>query len=317
MTNMLQEGRRRNIRLTLLQQVHHEDYCPTTGYGAAGPRRGRSRNDRSTHDHSRLTAPNRPRPHRVLMPAFGGDGTVNAMAARSQPVFLAIGPSDALTRRPKTSEIVARDVVRYIIDQGLKRGDSLPAEAAMLTQYGVSRESLREGLRLLEVQGLISLRRGPGGGPIVGIVDPANLGRISTLYYEMAGATYEELFEAWTFAECERATRAARHPERSARADAMSAYLEGAPAELADDAGGLTFLATHATFHVAVASLARNRVLQLSLQTMGQIVTHHIAVNQNPRAIRKIIEHDHRKLARAIIAGHSQQARTLTEQHIP
>jgi GntR family transcriptional regulator, transcriptional repressor for pyruvate dehydrogenase complex len=237
-----------------------------------------------------------------------------AMAVRSKPAFLAIGPSDALTRRLKTSETVARDVVRHIIDRGLKQGDSLPAEAAMLAQYGVSRESLREGLRLLEVQGLISIRRGPGGGPVVGIVDPANLGRISTLYYEMAGATYEELFEGWTFAECELAVRAARHPDRSERAAVMAPYLEGPHVDLTDDA--LTFLTTHATFHGAVASLARNRVLELSLQAMGQIVTHHIAVNQDPRAIRETIEDDHRKLARAVIGGHPQQARALMEQHI-
>jgi len=244
-----------------------------------------------------------------------------AMAVRPKPAFLAIGPSDALTRRLKTSETVARDVVRYIIDEGLKQGDSLPAEAAMLAQYGVSRESLREGLRLLEVQGLISIRRGPGGGPVVGIVDPANLGRISTLYYEMAGATYDELFEAWTFAECELALRAARHPDRAERAAVLSPYLEGPHVDLANDAGAgtpgaLTFLTTHATFHGAVAALARNRVLQLSLQAMGQIVTHHIAVNQDPRDLRETIEDDHRKLARAIIGGHPQQARSLMEQHI-
>jgi GntR family transcriptional repressor for pyruvate dehydrogenase complex len=249
------------------------------------------------------------------------DGSLSAMAIRPRPGFLAIGPSDALTRRPKTSETVARDVVRHIIDQGLKQGDSLPPEAAMLVQYGVSRESLREGLRLLEVQGLISIRRGPGGGPVVGNVDPANLGRISTLYYEMAGATYNELFEAWTFAECELAARAARHPDRAARPTVMSPYLEGAPVDLADDAGAgtpgaLMFLTTHATFHSAVASLARNLVLQLSLQAMGQIVTHHIAVSQDPRAIRKTIEEDHHSLARAIIAGRSRQARSLMEHHI-
>jgi len=243
------------------------------------------------------------------------------MVARSKPAFLAIGPSDALTRRLKTSETVARDVVRFIIDNGLERGDGLPAEAAMLAQYGVSRESLREGLRLLEVQGLISIRRGPGGGPVVGNVDPANLGRISTLYYEMAGATYEELFEAWTFAECELAERAARHPGRPERTTVMSPYLEGPQVDLAGDAGAgtpgaLTFLTTHATFHGAVASLARNRVLELSLQAMGQIVTHHIAVNQDPRAIRETIEDDHRKIARAVIGGHPQQARSLMERHI-
>jgi GntR family transcriptional repressor for pyruvate dehydrogenase complex len=234
------------------------------------------------------------------------------MASRPQPAFLAIGTSDALTRRLKTSETVARDVVRDIIRNGLRPGDVLPAEAAMLAQYGVSRESLREGLRLLEVQGLISIRRGPGGGPVVGVVDPANLGRTATLYYEMAGATYEELFEAWIFAECELAVRAARHPDRRERAAVLTPYLDGEsdPARLED------FLAHHTGFHSAIASLARNRVLELSLQTMGRIVSHHVAVYQDPRGIRELIVADHTALARAIIGGHTQQTRGLMEKHI-
>jgi DNA-binding FadR family transcriptional regulator len=185
----------------------------------------------------------------------------------------------------------------------------------MLEQYGVSRESLREGLRLLEVQGLITIRRGPGGGPVVGGVHPANLGRMSTLYFHMAGATYNELFEAWTFAECVMAERAARFSDRAARAATMAPYLEPngvheTPEEL------LRFVQEHATFHVALASLVGNRVLELTLQTMGSIVSHHVATVDDPRVLRDLIAEDHLKLARAIAAGHAQQARTIMHDHI-
>ena len=95
----------------------------------------------------------------------------------------------------------------------------------MLQQYGVSRETLREALRLLEVQGLISIRRGPGGGPIVGTVDPANLGRTSTLYYHLAGATYAELFEAWIVCDRMLAELAATNPDRAAVRAAMAPFL--------------------------------------------------------------------------------------------
>jgi DNA-binding FadR family transcriptional regulator len=218
----------------------------------------------------------------------------------------------------KTSESMARDLVHDIISSGRQPGDALPSEVAMLAQYGVSRESLREGLRLLEVQGLISIRRGPGGGPVVGMVDPANLGRTATLYYQMAGATYEELFEAWVFAECELAARAARHPSREERLAAMAPYLDDHDGDEPDDepAGVAGFVARHSSFHASIATLARNRVLELTLQSMGQIVTHHVAVNEDPRVIRDLIATDHRRLAKAITAGHGTLARTLMRQHI-
>lgn len=240
------------------------------------------------------------------------NGSAVTLASRG---CIAIASSDAVMRRLKTSETVARDVVHSIIDQGLKPGDGLPPEAAMLEQYGVSRESLREGLRLLEVQGLISIRRGPGGGPVVGTVDPANLGRISTLYFHMAGATYNELFEAWVLAECILAERAARNPDRNARVAAMAPYLDESgphvpPEELAK------FVQEHAGFHSAVGSLVGNRVLELTLQTMGLIVSHHVAVEDDPRVMHDLIADDHLRLARAIAAGHSNQAQTLMGDHI-
>ncbi len=184
----------------------------------------------------------------------------------------------------------------------------------MLEQYGVSRESLREGLRLLEVQGLISIRRGPGGGPVVGTVDPSNLGRISTLYFHLAGATYSELFEAWVLAECVLVDRAARNPDRAARAAAMAPYLDGDGAHEEEELE--KFVREHGGFHIAIASLARNRVLELAMQTMGRIVAHHVAVTDDPRVMHGLIADDHLKLARAILAGHANQARSLMEDHI-
>ncbi len=97
--------------------------------------------------------------------------------------------SEAGRWKPKTAETVARRVVQTIVSGGLTAGDKLPREAEMVEHCGVGRETLREALRLLETQGLITLRRGPGGGPVVASADAVNLGRISTLYYQMTGAT--------------------------------------------------------------------------------------------------------------------------------
>lgn len=225
-----------------------------------------------------------------------------------------VEPSGGLTRPLKTSERVARDVVHDIIVGQLRPGDRLTSEAAMLEQYGVSRESLREGLRLLEVQGLISLRRGPGGGPVVGTVDPAHLGRISTLYYQMAGATYRELFEAWQLAEATLAEWAARNRDTALRAAVMKPYLvdEGSSDERTID----EFVEFHSRFHGALASLVENKVLEITLQTPGQIVSHHSAVTRDPRELRAVIERDHHELAQAIVAGHPRRARTRMEEHI-
>jgi GntR family transcriptional repressor for pyruvate dehydrogenase complex len=220
----------------------------------------------------------------------------------------------ALTRALKTSETVARDIVHDIVSRGLKTGDRLPAEAAMLDEYGVSRESLREGLRLLEVQGLITIRRGPGGGPSVGQVDPANLGRVSTLFYQLAGGTYAELFEAWTITEPILAELAARNEDRETVRRAMAPFV--APPDDGTGENLLDFVESHVEFHNVVAKLANNRVLALMLETTGQIVTHHVVVNADPRELEDEIDRDHAEIARAIAAGHAKRARDLMSEHI-
>jgi GntR family transcriptional regulator, transcriptional repressor for pyruvate dehydrogenase complex len=227
--------------------------------------------------------------------------------------FLPIRATNAALRSLKTSESVARDIVDDIVVRRLREGDNLPPEAAMLQQYGVSRETLREGLRLLEVQGLISIRRGPGGGPIVGAIDPANLGRVSTLYYHLVGATYAELFEAWVVSDRIIAELAAGNPDRQLVRAAMEPYLE---LHGPDDEALEGFVVRHVEFHTVVGSLARNKVLQLSLMAIGQVVTHHVASNVDPRDVRNTIEHDHSAIAKAIVAGYRTKARDLMEAHL-
>jgi GntR family transcriptional regulator, transcriptional repressor for pyruvate dehydrogenase complex len=244
--------------------------------------------------------------------------TVLAEASRQEVApngrsCIAIAPYGGVSRPLKTSESVARLVVRDIIAGHLQPGDGLMSESAMLERFGVSRESLREGLRLLEVQGLITIRRGPGGGPVVGTVDPAHLGRISTLYYHLAGATYRELCEAWVVADGMLAERAARNPDGEARKVAMAPFLAD---EEREDLDTDEFVEHHSRFHGAVAALGQNRVLELTLQSMGHIVAHHSIVTGDPRRLRDVIEADHHGIAEAIAAGHAKRARTLAEDHL-
>lgn len=226
---------------------------------------------------------------------------------------LSISSGDAVYRPLKTAEAFARDLVRDIVSRGLRTGDKLPSEAVMLEESGLSRESVREGLRLLEVQGLISIRRGPGGGPVVGHVDPASLGRTSTLYYHLAGGTYAELLEAWVLTEVMLVERAARNPDREAVREAMEPYL--AKPDASDDE--LTdFVLSHTHFHGVLASLAQNRVLEMLLPTIGQIVTHHVLGHADPRHDREMIEADHLAVAKAVVAGSPQRAAKAMERHI-
>ncbi len=210
-------------------------------------------------------------------------------------------------RALKTSERVAMEIVHDIVAQGLRTGDRLPLEAAMVEHYGVSRASLREALRLLEVQGLIRLKPGPGGGPVMGSVEPSHLARTAALYFHLGAASYGELLDTQLRLEPLCAELAARHPDRR---PLMAPFL--APPAPRDE--GDYREATNA-FHGAVYTLAANPVLTLLTQAVTHIVTHHVIATMDPVELRSRILDDHAKLAAAIAAGHADRARRAMAAH--
>jgi DNA-binding FadR family transcriptional regulator len=213
-----------------------------------------------------------------------------------------------LTRRTlKTSEVVALEIVRDIVSQDLKPGDRLPLESEMLVQYRVSRSSLREALRLLEVQGLIAIRPGPGAGTVVGRVLPGNVGRTLTLHLHMLGANYDQLLEAWVETEPLLARLAARNPDRERVKSLLTPFLEEDHSWAVKE--GLRF-------HDIVADLSGNKVLSLALQSIGYIVTEQVLTSTERGELEDHIVHDHRELAEAIIAGDEELAGERMREHI-
>ena len=210
-------------------------------------------------------------------------------------------------RMPKTSERVALDIVHDIVARGLQPGDRLPLEAAMVDQYRVSRASLREALRLLEVQGLIRLKPGPGGGPVVGTAEATHLARTATLYFHLSSATYDHLLETQVLLEPLCAQLAARHPDRRTE---MKPYFDTFEPDDEAEYRDVTI-----GFHEAVYALADNPVLTLLTEGMTDIVSDHVVATMDPVELRPAIIEEHQVMARAIAAGQVQKAGKLMAAH--
>jgi GntR family transcriptional repressor for pyruvate dehydrogenase complex len=215
-------------------------------------------------------------------------------------------------RALKTSEIVAQRVVADIVADNLQIGDKLPPEGEMVQQYGVSRESVREGLRLLEVQGLITIRRGPGGGPVVTSVDPRNLARTSTLYFHLAGANYNELFDTWLLFEPAVVRQVTETVDRATKKQALAPFLPDYSPDVERD----RFMSRSNGFHAAISTLSGNRVLTMILQSLSHIVVEHIVRDLDPLSERQEISDDHIAIGQAMIDGRATRAERLMTEHI-
>lgn len=67
-----------------------------------------------------------------------------------------LGHQESLARR------VQQQVLQYIGREGLQAGDRLPTEPEMCAMFGVSRTAVREGMKYLEIMGVVSVERGRG-----------------------------------------------------------------------------------------------------------------------------------------------------------
>lgn len=97
--------------------------------------------------------------------------------------------------RGKRALQVAHQIVDDIGQGDFEAGDKLPREQEMLARYGVARATLREALRFLELQGVIHLKPGPGGGPVVREPRPDDFASTMALLLQFLGADFRSLVE--------------------------------------------------------------------------------------------------------------------------
>jgi len=219
---------------------------------------------------------------------------------------------DVFTQRPiKMCEIVALEVVRDIVAERLQPGDQLIDEVKMLARYRTSRGTLRQALRLLEVQGLIHVRAGRGASTVVGKPHSANLGRTMQLYLHMMGANYDQLLSAWQSADAMLARLAAQNPNRDLVRLLMTPFVQR------DDACDHAHpIGEGLDFHQAVAQSADNPVLALGLAAIGGMHTPHLLEATQLTELRPPLVRDHARVAEAIIAGDADRAETLMRDHV-
>jgi DNA-binding FadR family transcriptional regulator len=76
--------------------------------------------------------------------------------------------TDKTSRKEKAAVRLAQEIVRAMYENGMRPGDKYFSEAEALQRHRVARATPREALRFLEIQGVITMRAGPGGGSVVG-----------------------------------------------------------------------------------------------------------------------------------------------------
>ena len=99
-------------------------------------------------------------------------------------------------RSERASTRVARNIVSDIQQRQLPPGAKLDSEHVMVEKQAASRATVREALRYLELQGALTMKAGPGGGPVVNEPGVDHLAGALSLQLQFANATFRTVLQA-------------------------------------------------------------------------------------------------------------------------
>jgi GntR family transcriptional repressor for pyruvate dehydrogenase complex len=208
------------------------------------------------------------------------------------------------------SELVVEHVRRLILNGDLQRGVQLPGERELVRSLGVSRSSVRGGLRALVGKGVLVTRHGAGtfvaDGPPV--LDSEPLSLLAALH----GFTRAEMFEARRTLEVGVAGLAAER----ARGEDLAAISEEVTGMFASIDDPQAFLVHDIRFHRSVATASANPILASIVEMVSTLFYEERRKTANLSADPRSVAQMHRRIYHAIRDRDRAQAQELMFEHL-
>ena len=228
----------------------------------------------------------------------------------------------AQLRQPRLAEMVAGALRGRILSGDLADGAMLPKQDELLEEFGVSLPPIREALRILETEGLITVQRGNVGGAVVHQPQPAKVVYMMGLVLESRQVSLGDVLTAFTAFEPSCAAACAGRPDRHETVlPVLRATLDAAQAAI-DDPAAYTGLARR--FHVDLVAHCGNEAMTLVVGALESLWTVHVdrMARRHDRhgsfselATRRQSVRDHEKLYTRIEKGDVKGAEQVARAH--
>ena len=224
---------------------------------------------------------------------------------------------------PRLAETVADELRRQIVDGDLADGDLLPPQAVLVEKFNVSLVSLREALRILETEGLVSVRRGNQGGAVVHAPTKASAAYMLGLLLQSEHVMLSDLGTALTDLEPTCAALAAQRPDRVTTIVPELQRLNTAMSETLHE--GPLFTDLGRQFHDALVRGCGNSTVTAVVGSLEALWSSHeqrwaelsAQTGDYPSiAERKAVLKTHSALTDAIESGDAGRARRIATRHL-
>lgn len=166
--------------------------------------------------------------------------------------------------------MIADELRALIVDGTLSEGDSLGHEPDLVERFGVSRPSLREALRILEAEGLITVVRGALGGVVVHEPNERMTARTAALVLQARNVPLADVYDARSMLEPTAAATIARSSRRRSAGKELVRLIDEQETCIDDPEA---FGVANARFHERLVSLAGNQTFTIVAEMLNEIVS--------------------------------------------
>lgn len=217
-------------------------------------------------------------------------------------------------KRGRLHEPVAEQIRQAIFRGLIITGHKLPPEREMAEHFQTSRVALREALRALEKEGLITIKRGAGGGAFVANFDNALNALADSLntVVRLGSAKSANLTEMRSILEPE-ITRLATLRATTEDVNAIEAVVIAQEKELE---GGELSRKLDMDFHRCVAEAAHNPVMNIVVNAVNQSIRDSILRSKRTEEMRKRVVAYHRSIFEAVKSGNAELAKRVMSSHV-
>ncbi|MDW3220899.1 MAG: GntR family transcriptional regulator [Acidimicrobiales bacterium] len=176
-------------------------------------------------------------------------------------------------RAPHVADLVVAELRRRILDGELADGDELPRQEDLLAEFGVSKPSMREALRILESEGLLSVRRGKVGGAIVHRPGEDNIAYVLGMVLRSLATPVDDLSMALNLLEPQCVALCAAREDRAEAVVPQLRAVQDEAAACIEDMSRFTVVSRR--FHEEIVRLCGSRTLTLVVGALESVWSAH------------------------------------------
>lgn len=216
--------------------------------------------------------------------------------------------------RPRSADIMVQRITEMVLDRSCMPGERIGSELELIKHFGVSRAVVREALRILEREGVITVKPGPAGGVFCAHPTSLSLSRSIDLYGAFHDVTPHDLIEARMELEVLTARLAAvrARPEDIETLNRLNEewkHLIGV---------GQTEAAAriNVEFHVALSKAAHNPVFVAFMDALEGLVYETALEPNYPDRRLDYVVYSHEVILEAVRAGDPDEAAARMRKHL-